>query len=242
MAARILLAAALFHLVRTTGATLTSRRRRSWQVLTAMAVLLALDNAGIEAYFLALRNLEGVGRAAELRDLVYFSVYLFNGALLAVLPAAVAAVHSAGSRDRRMALAGIAAVVLVALIGATNGALESWEGLLGTTRILSLLAVVTHLSFWAAYLLGRLVEVDAYLAGFVGLFSLYGIVLPVQEVFFELVGMRSARAVWHLNLGMLVAFTLGQAVIVFSLAHALGTGRPLPTIRPTGWPGPNPLR
>lgn len=227
---RLVLAAALVWLLLGPGRALESRARTVWGFVAVLVGVVAVDNLVYEGLRWVAADAPADGGAERARRIFYNFAYLFHGALSAALPAAVLERLSHG-RQRRVFRVVLAATGGLFLLAVVDGALPSWEVLLDHTRILSFLAIAGYLAFWALLLLGRIPPVDVYFAGFLGARTLFVLLLPVQEVFFQWAGRDAATRFWAVNQALQLAMTVVQLVLVLALARLLTRGRPVRRVR-----------
>jgi hypothetical protein len=231
LGARLGLAAALVYLVAVRGGRFASRPQYlAWVAVTVVFAVLAVDNAMLEVLAVATRDLS---REAPLRLLslrAYNLAYLLNAALAAALPLALIGCLEPARWGRAGAWAAAAAAGLLGVGGGLAGAAGDWNVLLSWTRALSFVGVIGFLTFWTLLLLGRL-RADAYLIGFLAVETVFVLLLPIQEVFFQGVGREAAEEIWHLIQFLQFGTSTAQLVIVLALLNALARGQgpqPLP--------------
>jgi len=225
LAARLGLAVLLVYLVVGPARSLGTEARRTWLLVAVMHVVLAADNAVVEGLRVVVADLPADAALRGVSQRVYDVAYLVNAMMSAALPLALLAVLLR-ARALRYALGGALVLTFgVAVAGVLAGALESWARLLGYARVLSMLAASGYLTFWAFLLLGALPRVDAYLAGFLAVRTLFVLLLPVQEAFFQIVGRAGSAEMWELLQVLQLAMAVTQVVIVLALIHVLARGR-----------------
>lgn len=225
-AVRLVLAGILLVLVWGRGQRLPGVARAGWAVITACALLYALDNPLI----VALSELRTVHPSlANLYYHVYRTTYLLNAVASYAAPAILLALFL--ERRRGRAVAWTVVVAMVAFGMALPGAAASWDELLRATRILSFLGIAAYLSFWGALFLGYLSGVDLYLAGFLAIDTIFVVLTPVQEVFFQLVGQAAAGNYWEVLQALQLLTTMAQVGVVLALWLALGRGAPVRSFR-----------
>lgn len=152
---------------------------------------------------------------------VYNALYLLNGLLDAVLPVALLALFLGATGYRRWPLAALAGIVATAMAGLGMGVVRDWDTLLAISQVLSFQGIAAYLIFFGLYLLHRLPEVDFYLAAFIAVDALFLLLLPVQEVFFQLVGVVAVTEIWHLHQVLQLTATGVQIAIVLSCINAM---------------------
>lgn len=230
LVARLLLAGALLTVVLRRANRLSPTSWRAWVAVTVVYTVLAADNAVLEVLAAAVRDLPAYARLRWVQFFFYNATYLLHAVLSAALPAVLVAAAGAG-RVRTIALLGAAAAVLVGAEGVAGGALETWDRLLRSTRVLSFLGLTAYLSFLGLLLLGWLSGLDRYLVWFIGVRTAFVVLVPIQEVFFEAVGQAEARQLWHLPQFLQFAVAATQLGIVILLLRALRGGRGVPPMR-----------
>ncbi len=232
LAVRCALAGGLLLLVFGRARKMTAAARAAWSVSAIVYVALALDNAMVEAFSaLAVRDAASAFRA--LQDHFYNGAYLVNALLSAGLPLSLLAVYRGRPRTGLQLL--LPAVAALAVVGIATGVLGQRSVLLGWTRILSFVGVAGYLGFWAMAALGRLHGLDVYFAGFLAVRTVFVLLLPVQEAFFQIIGQAPAAYFWDLSEFLQLATGAAQAVIVAALLASLARGTAVPAV---GTPAP----
>lgn len=229
VAARVALAVALVLLVRRGGEGLASVSRRAWVTLCVAYVILAFDNTILEI-LAVLHWRGGLAGVDTVRMAVYHITYLLHAVLAAALPALLLAIYHPAASALVRILAVLPAVA-VAAVSVALGALTEWDVLLASSRVLSFLSILSFLAFWTFVLLGWTRRVDAYLAGFVAVETLFEVLLPIQEIFFQLLGPEQASEMWHLSQFLQFATASAQLAVVLALTTALTSGRPVRVVR-----------
>jgi len=230
LAARLLLAGALLMVVLSRADRLSPTSWRAWLAVAVLYIVLAVDNAVLEALWAQVRDLAPKARLRWIHFLFYNSTYLLHAVMSAVLPAVLIVIAGSG-RVRRIALVGAAAVVLVGATAAAGGVVETWDRLLRSTRVLSFLGLIGYVSFLGLLLLGWLSGLDRYLVWFIGMRTAFVVLVPIQEVFFEAAGQAEAHQLWHLPQFLQFAMAATQLGIVILLLRALRDERGVPPIR-----------
>lgn len=230
MVTRLCLAAALLVLVVKRGASLTGTSRQAWVALASVFTILAFDNLGLEVF--AGFNAYGIAPevAGPLHKVFYHVTYLLHAVLAAALPAVVLSIYLQARRGV-MAAAMLAPVALVTVVAVARGALSDWGTLLSHSRYLSFLSIGAFLVFWTFVLLGRVRRVDAYLAGFIAVETLFEVLLPIQEIFFQLAGSSRAKEMWHLSQFLQFATAAAELAVVLAMIGALSRGRAVGVVR-----------
>lgn len=216
LATRLLLAAALLVLVSGRVGRLERLRWSCWLVIAVASTVLAVDNAALEVWALAARGLPEDAPLEQARHVFYNATYLLHAVLSAAIPATlIGLLGRAWTRSAGWLLAGAAAVTGVG--AAVAGALESWELLLDSTRLLAFIGVPAYLAFLALVLVGHLPVPDRYLVWFVAVRAAFVILTPIQEVFFQMVGRQASRHLWHLSQFLQLATAVACLAIVLLL-------------------------
>lgn len=206
----------LLHVGR--GGRLGVVRRPAWIVISWVHGIFMLGSLAIELHHLF--RPEDRALRALWRE-IYNALYLLNSTLDAALPVALLALFLGAARYRSWPLAGLAVVAVTGLVGLGMGVVRDWEALLGVSQVLSFQAIVAYLIFQGLYLLKRMPEVDVYLAMFVAVDALFLVLLPIQEVFFQAVGVVTAAEIWHLHQVLQLTATGIQAAIVLSCINSM---------------------
>lgn len=222
------LAAALLYLVFGRGRTMSAAARAAWAVTMVVYLVVALDNAAVEGFAVLAWQDSAPGFEA-LRLHFYNASYLVNALFSAGLPLALLAVYR-GRRSIPLLLL-LPAVVVLAAIGLTTGALERQQVLLHWTRVLSFVGVAGYLGFWATAALGRLRGLDVYFAGFLAVRTVFVLLLPVQEAFFQIMGRPLAGYFWELSEFLQLATGVAETVIVAALLITLARGSGVAAVR-----------
>lgn len=227
VAVRLALATALIYLVVKQRSTLSRPVWVVWTLIAASMTVFAVDNAAAELLSSLRRDLPEDAQLHQFYFSVYHFSYLLNAVLVALWPAAAIAALGGRGRLRSAWVAVAIGVVAVGGVGLLSGTQESWDVLLRFTRILSFVGIGAYLGFWTFFFLGRLPRTDVYLAGFLAVRTIFELLVPVQEVFFQMVGRASSNQIWHVLQFLQVATESATLVIVLALIGALGSGRPL---------------
>jgi hypothetical protein len=213
-----LLAVLITLLVVGRGGRLGLVRRPAWGMITWVHGIFALGGLAVELqhlYWSADPALMVMGYR------VYNKLFLVNGLLDAALPAGVLALFLSATRYRLWPIAGLLAVAASGGLGVVLGALREWETLLAVAQLLTFQAIAAYLVFYGLYLMKRLPEVDFYLAAFLVVDALFLLLLPIQEVFFQVVGVLAAAEIWHLHQLLQLTATGVQVAIVLSCVNAM---------------------
>ncbi len=198
--------------------TLRRFRRSAWVLVSWVHGSFAVSGVVIELqhlYWPADQALRVLLRA------VYNHLFFLNGILDAVLPVALLLLFLGATRYRHWPLAGLAGIAVTAVAGVAVGALRSWDTLLEVSQILTFHAIAAHLVFLGLYLLKRLPEVDFYLAAFVAVDALFQFLLPIQEVFFQIVDVKAVMKIWHLHQLLQLTATAVQVAVVLSCVNSM---------------------
>lgn len=216
---RVALLVALITLLRTgRGATTGGIRRPAWVLITWIHGVFILSGLAVE-----LLHIFGSGDATHigLRRALYYHLFLLNCVLDAALPVAILMHFLAGTRYRGWSLAGLLLIIMTGVVGSAGGALRSWGELLDVSQVLTFQAIVGYLIFFGIYLLKRLPAVDFYLAAFLAVDAAFVLVLPIQQVFFQAVGLEASWDIWHLHQLLQLTATGIQVVIVLSYLNSM---------------------
>lgn len=219
LAVNVTLGAGLLYLVVRRGRALSPGSRSAWWAVTAIQVTIAIDYTLIESLILW----SATPYASRILEWVYYIAYLLNSVLGGVLPYVIMTLLFRRGPTRALSLFGAGCMVMVAVAGAFMGALESWDSLLETTRVLSFMGIAGYLAVCGFMVLGRLPQIDAYLGGFILIGAVFHILLPIQEVFFQYIGRESAVDVWSVL--QFLQFATGSAQFGCVLA-LINTVRP----------------
>jgi hypothetical protein len=217
MAGFVLLATLLVLLVANRGGRLGMVRRSAWVTIAWVHGAFALSRLVVELQHLfwpADPVLRAWGRK------LYNSLFLFNGLLDAALPLLLLALFWRGTRYRPWPLVVLVVVMATAAVGVGLGAVHDWDTLLAISQVLTFQAIGAYLVFMGLYLLKRVPEVDFYLAAFVAVDAVFQLLLPIQEVFFQLVGVVAAGEIWHVHQLLQLTATGVQVAIVLSCVNA----------------------
>jgi hypothetical protein len=206
-------------------------RRPAWILITWVHGSFALAALVIELF-----DIFGAGPVVRvLTRKVYYHLYLVNGILDTALPLALMALFLGATRYRVWPLLGLVGVAATGLVGAASGALRSWDSLLAVSQLLTFQAIGFYLVFFGLFLLQRLPEVNFYLALFVAIDALFLLLLPIQEVFFRIVGVEAVMDIWHLHQLLQLTATAVQVAIVLSCVNALRYRPLVPILRVPAW-------
>lgn len=227
MAVRLALAAGLISLVVKHRPALARPAWVVWALIAVSYTILALDNTTLELLTFLRRDLPEDAPLERFYYAVYHFTYLLHALLNDALPAATIVVLVGPGRTRYAFGAVTVGAVGVAVVGLLAGTQESWDVLLRFTRVLSFIGIGGYLAFWALFFLGRVPRAGIYLAGFLGVQTVFELLLPVQEVFFQMVGRGSADEIWYVLQFLQLAAASAHLGIVLVFTRALGSGRPI---------------
>ncbi|HLU25149.1 MAG TPA: hypothetical protein VKZ58_05540 [Longimicrobiales bacterium] len=225
LAVRVAMTLGIVYVVVRRRDALSRTTHLAWVVLGVLYGVLAFDNLVLEVLAVLRRGQPPDSLIAQTRAFVYNATYLLHAMMSAALPAVLALLYLEGTHIRRLCYAVLAAVVLIGAAAIPAGAMEtwanlSWERLLDVTRILSFVAIGGYLGLCALYVTGRLGRVDPYLAVFVGIRTVFILLLPVQEVILQSVGRETAAKIWHLHQFIQLATGVAQFLVVMALILA----------------------
>ena len=221
---RLLLAAALVAVVSRGARRLGVTRWRAWLVVAIATVVVAADNAVLEALAAAARGLPEDAALVKVRYTVYHGTYLLHAVLSTALPAALMALAGAGW-VRTAGLVVVWAAAVIGALAAGAGALQSWDRLLEATRVLSFVGIPAYFGFLGLMLLGHLPGLDRFLGWFIGVRTVYVILVPIQEVYFQHVGRAWAARLWHVPQSFQFLMGAIQLGIVLLLLRSLSAAR-----------------
>src|SRR5690606_5390542 len=221
---RLLLAAALVVVVSRKASRLGVTRWRAWLVVAIAFTVLAVDNAILELLAAAVQDLPKDAALVQVRRAFYNGTYLLHAVLSAALPAALIALAGIGG-VRIAGLVAVWAVVVIGALAAGSGALQSWDRLLDTTRVLSVMGSRACLGFLGLMVRGHLSGLDRYLGWFIGVRTVFTILVPTQEVFFQSGGPNAAAQLWHLSQFLQFLTGVIYLAIVLLLLRSLSGAR-----------------
>ena len=227
LATRLLLAAALVTVVLRGAGRLGVTRWRAWLAVAIVFTVIAVDNAILELLAAAARDQPGDAALAKVRSTTYHATYLLHAVLSAGLPASLMALAGTGW-VRATGLVVLWGAAVVGALAAGAGALESWDRLLETTRLLSFVGVPAYLGVLALMLLGHLPSLDRFLGWFIAVRAVYVILVPIQEVFFQHVGQAAAAQLWLLPQSLQFLTGAAHVAVVLLLLRSLSAARPGP--------------
>lgn len=203
-------------------------RRPAWIVIAWAHGAFSLGGILVELQYLFWN---GDTALAGVRSVFYNHLFLVNSVLEAALPVALLAYFLAGTHCRRWSLAGLALIVATGIVGSATGAARNWDYLLDISQVLAFQAIVGYLIFFGAYLLKRMPGVDFYLAVFLAVDAAFVLVLPIQQVFFQAVGLEGVREIWHLHQLLQLTATGIQVAVVLSCLNSMRYRPPMPMLR-----------
>jgi hypothetical protein len=225
----MLVAALVALLIIGRAGTLSRIRWPGWFVVTVTHGIFALNGLLVESLLLFW---PAVVQLRALARILYHLIFLMNGVLDTILPVVLLSLFLGGTDYRRWPLVGLAAVLLTVVVGLVLGSAHNWDTLLGVAQVLSFQAIVWYLIFFGLYLLKRLPQVDLYLAIFIAIDATFQVLLPIQQMFFQVVTRTDAAGIWHLHQLLQLSATIAQVAIVLSCVNAL---RYRPLIPILGW-------
>lgn len=211
------------------GGVLSQPRRLAWAQITMVHCAFVVSGWVVNLQYLIWPEFPG---RQELGYLLYNSIFILNGVLDGALPLLLLLIFLRGTPFRRWPLLGLLGIVATALVGVVNGVLNSWERMLDVSQLLTFEAIAAYLILLGLYLLHRLPEMDLYLAIFVAINALFQLLLPVQEVFFQVVGISSVIDIWHLHQFLQLTATGIQVAVVLSAINSVRYRRLMPVFRP----------
>ncbi|MFW6201145.1 MAG: hypothetical protein ACOC8B_01085 [Gemmatimonadota bacterium] len=199
---------------------------RVWRWLALPYGLIALNAVLFEAR-LALRPYIADPALGEfLRVTVYQALYLTQTLIGAAIPIVLLALLPRHRSWRRIAWAALAVMVAVAMVGVARDALADWDVLLGSTRVIYFISIAAHLLFWALFALAAVEAVGTHLAVFMAIETVFVLLIPAQEAYFQVLGLSGADQIWHLNQFLQMATAFAQAGVVIWLLRVGARVRP----------------
>jgi hypothetical protein len=194
-----------------------------WLIVAAVFVALALNAAVLDGAALMGHVVPGWSeglRAA--RAGIFDASYLGERVLHAVLPSLLLFVFVQWPRARWLGVGVAVCAALIGLLGFAAGAATDWERLVGTGRVLSVLAILMYLLFSGLYLLSQLPLLDRYLGGTVLTATALQLAAPVPTLFLR--SGSSSPAVWIVLQGLYLLAASVQLVFVWRARAALREG------------------
>lgn len=161
---------------------------------------------------------------------LYHLTYLNMALIAAVTPMLLVAVLAP---NRKVWLAGLIASVFSSFyvgFAVFHGRFHEWEALMSAVRILDFAAIIGILTVWGLVVL-RKAEVDIYFAAFLAIETLFLFMVPIQEAFFELVGLDAAREMPGVHQVAQLLTTSIQLMIVVAALRLISRGVVLPRLR-----------
>lgn len=229
---RVALLAMLVVLLSTwRGAGRGDVRRPAWVVVAWVHGVFVIGGLLIEVQHLVW---DGDLASIPVRQSVYNLLFLLNSVLEAALPVILLAHFLEGTRYRRWSLVGVALIVATGVLWILTGGVRSWAHMLDFSQVLIFQAIAGYLIFFGAYLLKRLPGVDLYLAVFLAVDAAFVLVLPIQQVFFRLVGLEGVWEIWHPHQLLQLTATGIQVAVVLSCQNSMRHRRVSPMLRVPG--------
>lgn len=203
-------------------------RRPAWVMISWIHGVFILSGLFVE-----LQHIIWAADIAQIgvQRVLYYHLFLLNGVLDAALPIVVLAHFLAGTRYRRWSLVWLVVILATGAIGSATGALQSWGELLDISQVLTFQALIGYLVFFGVYLLKRLPGVDFYLAVFLAVDACFVLVLPIQQVFFQAVGLEASWDIWHLHQLLQLTATGIQVAVVLSYLNSMRYQPLVPLLR-----------
>jgi hypothetical protein len=187
----------------------------AWLCITGVQCTLLVNNVVAELFTVARQWLDSA-LIRELGKRFYYSAYLTNGILDALLPAVLLALSLRAGWIRKGSLLLSLGILAVGAVGIRSGALRDWETLLTATQTVSFLGIAGYLTYCGLFILKRLPQRDPYLAGFVAVTAIFNLVLPIQEAIFQAVGQGAAAEIWHVTQLLQLADLSAKLMIVLA--------------------------
>lgn len=232
LAVRLAFAAAAIIVARRTRHGVPRPLHVAWSLVAGVFTFVAASTLVLESFALTATLVPAQADWLNaVRAAIYNELYLLAGVALAAL-AALLLVVLVQRRWARRAGALLAVVVAgTGLFGLISGGASDWAAMLGVTRILSFEGIAGYLAFCAIFLLGQMPLVGRWLAAIVITETVFELLIPVPEVFFEAVGRADAAAIWPLLQLMQLAAATAQLVFVWGALRALRRGGPPELLR-----------
>ncbi|HKJ93236.1 MAG TPA: hypothetical protein VJ957_08710, partial [Longimicrobiales bacterium] len=186
--------------------------------VASAANLAVLDGAAAGAHFVPVWA-ESLRTA---RAAIYDGSYLAGRVLRVALPALLLFVFVQWPRARWLGVAVAVCAVAIGLLGVVAGDATDWQRLLGTGRVLSVLAMFMYLLFSALYLLSQLPLLDRYLGSVMLAATALELAAPVPTLFLQ--AGSEPRGVWVAVQLLYLAAASVQLVFVWRARRALDEG------------------
>lgn len=198
---------------------------RAWARLVWPYGLIAFNVVLFEIQGLAFPPAAEGSQTEFLQDLLYNEIYLTQAVAGAFVPVVLLTSLPKAVGWRRAAFVAGVAIAGGLLAAVATGALSQWTTLLSWTRVIYLVAIAGHLLFWALLALGALRPVGRHLAAFVGIETVFALLVPAQEAVFAALGRADAGRIWYVTQLVQAVSALGQAAVVLGF---LRSGRQVP--------------
>jgi hypothetical protein len=204
----------------------------AWSLVAGVFALVAASTFLLESLALAATVSPGhAGWLDAVRVAIYNELYLLVGMALAGLAALLLVTLVQQPWARRAGAVLAVVVVGTAAYGFAGGGASDWAAMLSVTRILSFEGIAGYLTFCAIFLLGQMPLVDRWLAAIIITETVFELLIPVPEVFFQAVGQADAAAIWPLLQLMQLAAAAVQVAFVWGAYRALRRGGPSELLR-----------
>lgn len=225
---RILLAVVCLYMVCRTD--WTGSRKRAWLVVGIAAVVFAASTAAGEILYLGWIGDNRAFGTDALRYSIYHFGYLSNAMVAAALPLLLAGILATGRGVGVFAVLTSLAVFGYASFAVFSGMFQDWDSLMEIARVLGFVAIIGNLLVWILVVL-RKAEIDIYLAGFLVIETLFLLLVPIQEAFFQFAGLDGAREMWGLHQFVQLVACSAQFAIVVAVLRLSARGSVLPRLR-----------
>ncbi|MFW6200999.1 MAG: hypothetical protein ACOC8B_00340 [Gemmatimonadota bacterium] len=214
---------------------------RVWRWLALPYGLIALNSVLFELRLALRPHITAPPLAEFLRVTVYQALYLGQTLIGATIPIILLALLPRRRSWRRVAWGALVVMVAVAAVGVARDALADWDVLLGSTRVIYFISIAVHLLFWALFALAAVEAVGTHLAVFMAIETVFVLLIPAQEAYFQVLGLAGADQIWHLNQFLQMVTAFAQAGIVIWLLRVGARVRPTRVEALTGGTRRSPL-
>ncbi len=194
-----------------------------WLIVAVVFVASALNLAVLDSASLgALVVPQWADALRSARSAIYDAGYLGGRVLHVVLPSLLLFVFVQWRRARWLGVGVALCAAVVGLFGFAANGVTDWPRLLGTARVLSILAILMYLLLSALYLLSQLPLLDRYLGGTVLAATALELAAPVPTLFLQ-AGSESP-AVWVVIQTLYLVTAVVQLMFVRRARSALREG------------------
>lgn len=204
----------------------------AWSMVAGVFTFVAVSTLVLELFALGAAVFpERMAWMDAARGAIYNEAYLLAGMAFAVLPALLLLVLVQRPWVRRAGALLAVVAVGTGAYGLVSGGASTWTSMLSVTRLLSFEGIAGYLTFCAIFLLGQMPLVDRWLASVVVTETVFELLIPVPEVFFQAVGRSDAAAIWPLLQLMQLAAAAVQLAFAWWALRALRHGGPPELLR-----------